>query len=106
MPAVNVIHSCMGYADDVRSLDEALGPVRFRTHGRFAKGDRSQLDAHPGIPMSMLPVMAKVFFAMLRGEASPSPFFDAETGEFRVVPHVLSEAELRQVRSVGQPSAP
>ncbi len=106
MAFVNVIHSCMDLTADFRSLDEALGPVRYRVNGRFAKGDRSQLDAHPGTPISMLPVMAKVFFASLRGEASPSPFFDAETGEFRVVPRVLSEAELRQVRSGRQPSAP
>ena len=49
--------------------------------------------------MSMLPLIVMLFFARLRGEASPSPFFDAETGEFRVVPQVLSEAELRDVRS-------
>ena len=38
-----------------------------------------------------------LLFAKLRGEHSPSPFFDDATGEFRVVPQVLSEAELRQV---------
>ena len=79
-----------------RSRDEALGPVRIRTNGRFAKGDLSQLDAHPRIPMSMLPVIAMLFFAWLRGESAP-PFFETGEGEFRVVPQVLSEAELRQV---------
>ncbi len=49
--------------------------------------------------MSMLPLIVMLFFAKLRGEHSPSPFFHAETGEFRVVPQMLSEAQLRQVRS-------
>jgi hypothetical protein len=89
----------MDHAADVRSRDEALGPLRIRANGRFAKGDLANLDAHPRIPMSMLPLIVMLFFAKLRGEHSPSPFFDTETGEFRVVPQVLSEAQLRQVRS-------
>ncbi len=91
----------MDHASDVRSRDEALGPIRSRANGRFAKGDLSTLEAHPRIPLSMLPLVAKLFVAKLRGEYSPSPFFDDEKGEFRVAPHALSEAELRQVRSAG-----
>lgn len=98
-PFISVVHSCMDHAADVRSRDEALGPLEIRANGRFATGDLSNLDAHPRIPMSMLPFVVKLFIAKLRGEHSPSPFIDAETGEFRVVPQVLSEAELRDVRS-------
>ena len=100
-PFISVVHSCMDHASDIRSRDEALGPIRSRANGRFAKGDLSTLEAHPRIPLSMLPLVAKLFVAMLRGEHSPSPFFDDEKGEFRVAPHVLSETELRQVRSAG-----
>ena len=95
----------MDHAADVRTRDEALGPIRIRANGRFAKGDRSTLDAHPRIPLSMLPLVVKLFFAKLRGEYSPSPFFDEETGGFRAVPQVLSESELRQVRSAGSENA-
>ena len=102
-PFISVVHSCMDHAADVRSRDEALGPIRIRANGRFAKGDLSNLDAHPRIPMSMLPLVVMLFFARLRGEYSPSPFFDDETGEFRVVPRVLDEAERLQVRgALGQ----
>lgn len=98
-PFISVVHSCMDHAADVRTRDEALGPLRIRANGRFATGDLSNLDAHPRIPVSMLPIVVKLFIAKLRGEYSPSPFFDDETGEFRVAPRVLSEAELGQVES-------
>jgi hypothetical protein len=104
-PFISVVHSCMDHAADVRSRDEALGPIRIRANGRFAKGDLSNLDAHPRIPMSMLPLIVMLFFARLRGEYSPSPFFDDETGEFRVVSQVLSEAERRQLPSGGGANA-
>ncbi len=98
-PFISVVHSCMDHASDVRSRDEALGPIRIRANGRFAKGDLSTLDAHLRIPLSMLPIVLKLFVAKLRGEYSPSPFFDNEKGDFLVTPQVLSEAELRRVRN-------
>ena len=104
-PFISVVHRCMDHAADVRSRDEAFGPLRIRANGRFATGDLSNLDIHKRIPMSMLPIILMLFFAKLRGEHSPSPFFDAEAGEFRVVPQVLSETELREVRSGGGENA-
>lgn len=98
MPFAGVIHSCMDHAADSRTADEALGPVRARVAGRFAKGDAAQIGAHPGMPLSMLRIAPMILFAWLRGEAQPSPFFDA-AGNPRAEPQVLSEAELREVVS-------
>jgi len=98
-PFISVVHSCMDHEAGGHSRDEAFGPIRIRANGRFATGDLSTLDAHPKIPASMLPIVLKLFVAKLRGEHSPSPFYDHETREFRVVPNVLSEAERRRVRS-------
>ncbi len=96
-PFISVIHSCMDHTADVHARDKVLGPIRTRVQGRFAKGDLSNLDAHPRIPMSMFPLVVQLLIAKLRGEYSPSPFFDDATGKFRVVPRVLSDAELRHV---------
>jgi len=87
----------MDHEADGRSRDDALGPIRARVNGRFAKGDLSKLEAHPRAPASMLRLVPLILFAWLRGESSPSPFFDAETGNPRAEPRVLSEDELREV---------
>jgi hypothetical protein len=97
IPFVGVIHSCMDHEADSHSRDDALGPIRARVNGRFANGDLSQLDAHPRAPVSMLRLVPLIFFAWLRGEASPSPFFDVETGKPSTEPRVLGEDELREV---------
>ncbi|MGE4606693.1 MAG: DUF6151 family protein [Myxococcota bacterium] len=97
VPFVGVVHSCMDHAADIRFRDEALGAVRARINGRFAKGDLAQLSAHQRAPVSMLRVVPMMLFAWLRGESTPSPFFDAATGKPRVVPRILSEDELREV---------
>ncbi len=97
VPFVGVVHSCMDHAADTRSRDDALGAIRARVNGRFAKGDLSRLDAHPKAPASMLRLVPLILLAWLRGESSPSPFFDAQTGKPRVEPRILSEAELREV---------
>lgn len=75
-PFISVVHSCMDHASDIRSRDEALGPIRSRANGRFAKGDLSTLEAHPRIPLSMLPLVAKLFVAKLRREHSPSAAYE------------------------------
>ena len=100
MPFVGVIHSGMDHASSGRSRDEALGPIRAGINARFATGDRSRLDAHDRAPASMLVrLMGMLLMARLRGEHTPSPFFDAKTGEPSVVPRVLTQDELRQVEA-------
>jgi hypothetical protein len=73
----------------------ALGPVRARVYGRFARGDRSQLEAHDRVPVSLLMGVARlVLAARLRGDHRRSPFF-RRTGELVSAPRVLSPEELR-----------
>ena len=98
VPFVGLIHSCVDNAADDRSRDEALGPIRARINARFAKGDRTQLDAHDRAPVSLLfRFVSMILIARLRGDHTRSPFFDANTGELRVEPRVLTGEELREV---------
>ena len=94
IPFVGLIHSFMDHQGVGRSRDEALGPVRARVMGRFARGDRSTLEAHDTRPLSLLPRLLSLWLsARLRGEHEPSPFFDSATGATVVTPVVLTEAE-------------
>ncbi len=97
VPFVGVIHACIeGGAD---SIGLALGPVRARVWGKFAKGDTSGLDklyASAPLPM-VLRVGGLLLKWRLRGDHKRSPFFDAATREPRVAPHVLSPDELGEV---------
>lgn len=97
LPFVGLIHACVDHAADGRSRDESLGPIRARVHARFAKGDRSGLDAHDKAPASLvLRFMRVLVMARLRGDHTRSPFFDA-AGAPCATPHVLSRDELRAV---------
>lgn len=95
VPFVGLIHSCAG-----GFRDAAVGPVRAGVNARFAKGDRSQLDAHDKAPASLLFRFARILLAArLRGEHARTPFFDAQTGELSVAPRVLTTEELREVEA-------
>lgn len=100
VPFVGLIHSCMDHAADDRSRDATLGPVRARVHGRFAKGDRTELVAHEWAPVSMLMRFAGVLLmARLRGDHKTSPFFNPRTNEPSATPRILSDDELHEVES-------
>ena len=92
-----MIHSCTPVEP---SRDEVFGPVRARIHARFAKGDRSRLDAEDRAPMSLiLRFTWKILGARLRGDHARSPFFDAKTGALVRTPRVLTTEELRAVEA-------
>jgi len=96
MPFVGLIRACLD-ADDA-ALDAALGPIRYRGMGRFAKGDVSGLGVHDRFTLGMLGRITRILIgAKLRGDARRSPFFDAESGTPVAVPKVLSADELREV---------
>ena len=98
IPFVGLIHSFVDHAGDGRSRDDTLGPLRMRVNARFAKGDRSALDAHDRAPLSALLRLAWLLLsARLRGEHARSPFFDPATGEPVATPRVLTVDELRAV---------
>lgn len=81
-------------------LDELLGPSRGGVHGRFAKGDRSRLDAADRAPLGLiLRFLRLALGARLRGDQRRSPFFDPRSGAPIVEPQVLSPDELRAVET-------
>ncbi|MEE8557012.1 MAG: DUF6151 family protein, partial [Myxococcota bacterium] len=95
IPFVGLIHSCVDHAAD---RNAALGPIRARINGRFAKGDRAQLEAHDRAPLSLIfHFVPMILRARLRGDHNRSPFFDTKTGKLRVEPRVLTAEELREV---------
>jgi len=96
VPFVGLIHSCT----PVPSRDEVFGPVRARIQARFAKGDRSRLEAHDRAPASViLRFTWRILGARLRGDHARSPFFDPRTGALVRTPHVLTSEELRAVEA-------
>ena len=95
-PFVGLILRGVVQADGV-SVDDLLGPVRYRGNARFARGDRATLDAHARLPLSYwVRVSVKVLRWRLRGDGARSPFFSASGGPV-VEPRVLSPDELHRV---------
>ena len=96
MPFVGLILSCTHPESAGLSRDEALGPIRARVQGQLAKGDRAQLDAHDGFPISQLfRFVPLLLLWRLRGDHKRSPFFDAQTGAPTARARVLGADELR-----------
>lgn len=72
------------------SRDDAIGPARWRIHGKAATGPAP--DAHPSGPMSLIARALFVgVFDTVRGRARPHPFFD--DGAPISAPVVLTDAE-------------
>lgn len=81
-----------------QALDEALGPVRSRIMGRFAKGTPPADTASKINLKSMAAVLPFMLKGALQGKAKPSPFFGAD-GVTPVAPlTVLSKAEREAAR--------
>ena len=98
IPFVSLIHSCLDAAAPPGGLEEVLGPVRARLHGRYATGDRTGLDIHDKAPVSLLfSVAGRLLRSRLRGEHLRSPFFDPVTHRAVRKPRTLSAEELQAV---------
>jgi len=98
IPLAGVSRVLMDHEAHGFSRDDALGPVRDRVFGKFARGDASALGAHPtGSIASVGRMVGRMLVTRLRGLHSPSPFFVPATGQPIATPRVLSESELRQV---------
>jgi hypothetical protein len=95
MPFVGVVHSCMRHGEGGPTRDEALGPVREHVNARFAVGGRPQgPHVHDRFSVAgFLRVIGMLLRSRLRGEQSPSPFFDARTKRPVVEPRVLDAEE-------------
>lgn len=101
VPFVGLIHSCVDHAGEGRSRDDALGSVRMRGFARFAKGERSKLDAHEAAPAAMGPRVIEILQeALRRGDQNRSPFFMGNSDEPCVSPRILTAIELRDLEAI------
>lgn len=96
IPFVGIIHRCMDHRADGRSRDDVLGPPVARVHGRYAVGTPPA--THPKVPLGILVRVLRVLVTwIVRGQAKPSPFFDAKKRPL-VEPRVLSTGEREAIR--------
>jgi hypothetical protein len=71
-----------------------------RGFARFAKGDRSKLDAHEGAPAAMGPRVTEILEKAIEiGDQNRSPFFRPNNDEPCVSPRILTAFELRDVEA-------
>lgn len=100
VPFVGLITRCLDPEAVGQSLDGVLGPVRVRVFGRYAKGDRSEFDAHDKSAPSVGFRLGRIILgARLRGDRKRSPFFDSATLERVATPRVLAAEELAAVEA-------
>ena len=105
-PMFGIIEHGLHTADDNVDLETALGPVRLRVSGRYARGGSVPPGAHPGIPkLGMLRTLGIVLKWRLRGDHAKSPLFDATTGQPLATPTVLDAEALAAARAPGKASA-
>jgi hypothetical protein len=98
-PFVGLIRGGCLDADPGGPTEAAIGPIRGRIQGRYARGDRSRLRANDGwSAWMMLRIAWIIATARLRGDQRRSPFF-RPTGEIAVAPRVLGAEELRAAES-------
>jgi hypothetical protein len=103
LPAVGLIEPCLEPAMSRDSLDDVLGPRRFRVFTRFAR--RPEPDAPAAsiessrwaTTRAVFRMLSMVALARLGGARRRSPFFDPATGRPTVEPRVLSPSELQAV---------
>ncbi len=90
---------CMYTAKGTQGLDDALGPVRGRIMGRFAKGTPPAGTASKINLKAMASVLPFMLKGALTGKGKPSPFFAADGVTPIAQPYVLSKAEREAARS-------
>lgn len=84
--------------DGTHTLEEALGPVRWRVEGRYARGAPAGEAVHDRVPVRMILRVARLLLmARLKGDHKRSPFFDARTGKPVAVPQLLDEETLERL---------
>ncbi len=98
IPFVGLINDCVERDADDRSLDDVLGPLGKGVFGRYAKGDRTNIDAYDGLALAMiLNFLGRALRFRMRGDHKHSPFFNEATGQPIVTPQVLSEKVLSEI---------
>lgn len=102
-PFVGIPHTFMREAEDGRSREQALGPLRGRIHGRYGKAPLPP-DAHPRAPIGLIVRSIRHTLAgLLRRAHAPSPLFDQATGKPVVEPTIVDPAERERLRALCGP---
>ena len=98
MPWAGFLRGVYTAGRDAHQLDQALGPVRSRIMGRYAKGTPPAGTPEKFDLKALLTVMPFMVKGKLLGKSRPSPFF-AEDGITPVAsPYVLDKAERQALR--------
>ena len=98
VPFAGVIHTIMNHAGDAKTRDDALGPVRARVQGKYGVGKLPQ-DAYQTAPLGVIfSTIRFLLIAWIKGQHTPSPFFDSNTGKPKVKPYVLTSTERENLR--------
>lgn len=99
VPFMGVVHSFFDFKDEGEKL-EAIGPIRARIFGKFARGEMPK-DAHVKAPIGILiRTVRLLLLARLKGEHRGTPFFNDETGKPVVEPTVLPRGEKAKLKGL------
>lgn len=99
LPFVGMVTACLDRSREPCRVDEALGPVTGGVFGKFAIGNRDELEAYDKAPVSMIfGFLANVVRWRIAGAHKQSPFFDASTGALIREPKILTAQELDDVK--------
>ncbi|MBL8636807.1 MAG: hypothetical protein JNM40_26515 [Myxococcales bacterium] len=103
LPFVGVIAAC--FTDGARSLDDTFGPPIGKILGQYALG--SPPAGSTGMNVRLLARVAWLMLGWkLRGQGSPSPFFDKDSQAPRYPVTTLSPTERAALRPLCGPSQP
>jgi hypothetical protein len=100
MPFVGMPAFLMDHAADGRSREQRLGPPQAWIHARWGKGELPAA-AHPRAPVGLiLRAVGQIFSAWVHGRHTPSPFFNATSGQPVVEPEIMTIAERQRLRAL------
>lgn len=89
-PFAGVVHTFMDLPADSASREAVLGPVRAKVQAQYSANPPA--DAYDKVPFWMYFRVARLLLrGWLKGLHTPSPFFDAKTGEPSVTPFVVRQ---------------
>lgn len=97
-PYVGLIHHCLQADGGKDEVDTCLGPVRARVFTQFAQGDPTALEQSRGAMFGMVArLLAVIVKGKLAGDHRSNPFYDPQSGQSRIEPRTLSEAERKEL---------
>lgn len=92
---IGLIHTCL--SADRTSLDTAFGPIEMYVNTKSAIGEPKPKSA--GVLFGTLRAIGWILKARFDGRSKQTPFFDVESGTPIVIPKVLDDEELKNVKN-------